>query len=74
MQKEKKEKKEKKKKDKKEKKEKKKAKSDKAEERRPFDRDLDLRANVFDEAQRKQMIRKSQQLTNRFGHGSSQFL
>ena len=74
MQKEKKEKKSKKKKDKKEKKEKKKAKSDKAEERRPFDRDLDLRANVFDEAQRKLMIRKSQQLTNRFGHGSSQFL
>nr|XP_022335691.1 GPALPP motifs-containing protein 1-like [Crassostrea virginica] len=42
--------------------------SDKPKERRPFDRDLDLQANRFDDAQRKAIIKKSQDLNSRFGH------
>ena len=70
----KKEKKEKKKKKKKEKeKEKSKDKKEKTE-RRPFDRDMDLKANVFDDAKKKALIKKSAVLNTRFGHGGSQFL
>ncbi|OWF53675.1 GPALPP motifs-containing protein 1-like [Mizuhopecten yessoensis] len=43
-------------------------------ERRPFDRDLDLQVNKFDEAQKKSIIKKSQKLNTRFGHGSTEFL
>lgn len=44
-------------------------------ERRPFDRDLDLQANRFDDAQRKAIIKKSQNLNSRFGHSKdSQYL
>ncbi|XP_061165806.1 GPALPP motifs-containing protein 1-like [Saccostrea echinata] len=47
----------------------------KPKERRPFDRDLDLQANRFDEAQRKSIIKKSQNLNSRFSHGKgSQYL
>lgn len=63
--------KEKKKKRKKEEKEKKKNKRDKDLERRPFDRDVDLKVNRMDDVQRKAIIKRSQQLTGRFGHGSS---
>lgn len=56
---------------KKEEKEKKKNKKDKDLERRPFDRDVDLKVNRMDEVQRKAIIKRSQQLTGRFGHGSS---
>lgn len=78
LQKEKKEKK-KKSKDKKEKKKKKKQKEKekkaaKKPERRPFDRDLDLQVNRFDDAQRKMLIKKSQGLNSNFSHGASQFL
>lgn len=52
----------------------KKTEEDKPQERRPFDRDLDLQANKFDEAQKKSIIRKSQNLNKRFGHGSTEFL
>lgn len=50
------------------------AKTDEPQERRPFDRELDLKTNRFDDAMRKQMIKKSQQLNSRFGHGSQQFI
>ncbi|XP_060078623.1 GPALPP motifs-containing protein 1-like [Ylistrum balloti] len=43
-------------------------------ERRPFDRDIDLQANRFDDAQKKSIIKKSQKLNSRFGHGSTEFL
>lgn len=47
----------------------------KPKERRPFDRDLDLQANRFDDAQRKAIIKKSQNLNSRFGHSKdSQYL
>merc|ERR1719474_266173 len=54
-----------------EKKRKKKSKKSKDEplERRPFDRDLDLGANKFDEAQRKLMIKKAAQIDSRFSSG-----
>ena len=82
-------KKEKKKRDKKEKKEKKrrkekKEKKDKKDrkdkthtvktERRPFDRDEDLKVNRFDNAMRKNLIKKSAVLNTRFGHGEKQFI
>ncbi|XP_054771367.2 GPALPP motifs-containing protein 1-like [Lytechinus pictus] len=41
---------------------------DKPVERRPFDRDLDLNVNQFDEAKRKLLIRKSAQLNDKFSH------
>ncbi|XP_048744717.2 GPALPP motifs-containing protein 1-like [Ostrea edulis] len=50
-------------------KKKKKEEENKPQERRPFDRDLDLQANRFDDAQRKAIIKKSQNLNSRFGHG-----
>lgn len=43
-------------------------------ERRPFDRELDLQVNKFDDAQRKAIIKKSQKLDSRFSQGGSQFL
>ena len=36
--------------------------------RRPFDRDLDMQVNRFDDAQKKSIIKKSQLLNTRFGH------
>ncbi|XP_041482617.1 GPALPP motifs-containing protein 1-like [Lytechinus variegatus] len=42
---------------------------DKPVERRPFDRDLDLNVNQFDEAKRKLLIKKSAQLNDKFSHG-----
>ncbi|XP_051560373.1 GPALPP motifs-containing protein 1-like isoform X1 [Myxocyprinus asiaticus] len=37
-------------------------------ERRPFDRDTDLQVNRFDEAQKKVLLKKSQELNTRFSH------
>ncbi|XP_061081975.1 GPALPP motifs-containing protein 1-like [Conger conger] len=37
-------------------------------ERRPFDRDNDLQVNRFDEAQKKSLLKKSQELNTRFSH------
>lgn len=37
-------------------------------ERRPFDRDADLQVNRFDEAQKKALLKKSQELNTRFSH------
>lgn len=42
--------------------------ADKPVERRPFDRDTDLQVNRFDEAQKKALIKKSQELNTRFSH------
>ncbi|RXM97547.1 lipopolysaccharide specific response-7 protein [Acipenser ruthenus] len=56
---------------------KKKAKADaeKAKERRAFDRDQDLQVNRFDEAQKKAVLKKSQELNTRFSHSKgSMFL
>ncbi|XP_074047808.1 GPALPP motifs-containing protein 1 [Macrotis lagotis] len=41
----------------------------KPQERRPFDRDQDLKVNRFDEAQKKALIKKSRELNSRFSHG-----
>ena len=43
-------------------------------ERRAFDRDVDLQANQFDDARKKAMLKKSQQLDNRFSKGASKYL
>uniref|UniRef100_A0A8C4U941 GPALPP motifs-containing protein 1 n=1 Tax=Falco tinnunculus TaxID=100819 RepID=A0A8C4U941_FALTI len=40
----------------------------KSQERRPFDRDQDLKVNRFDEAQKKALIRKSRDLNSKFEH------
>ncbi|CAM9600182.1 unnamed protein product [Bubo scandiacus] len=40
----------------------------KPQERRPFDRDQDLKINRFDEAQKKALIRKSRDLNSKFEH------
>ncbi|XP_064166418.1 GPALPP motifs-containing protein 1 [Anguilla rostrata] len=37
-------------------------------ERRPFDRDMDLQVNRFDEAQKKSLLKRSQELNTRFSH------
>ncbi|XP_058057975.1 GPALPP motifs-containing protein 1 [Anopheles bellator] len=42
--------------------------------RRPFDRNVDLQANRFDEAQKKAVLKKAQLLDSRFSSGSSKFL
>lgn len=42
--------------------------------RRPFDRNVDLAANRFDEAQKKSIIKKAQLLDTRFSSGASKFL
>ncbi|XP_050570345.1 GPALPP motifs-containing protein 1-like [Cygnus atratus] len=41
----------------------------KPQERRPFDREQDLKVNRFDEAQKKALIRKSRGLNSKFEHG-----
>uniref|UniRef100_A0A182PD69 DUF3752 domain-containing protein n=1 Tax=Anopheles epiroticus TaxID=199890 RepID=A0A182PD69_9DIPT len=42
--------------------------------RRPFDRNLDLHANRFDDAQKKAIMKKAQLLNTRFSSGSSKYL
>ncbi|XP_049279338.1 GPALPP motifs-containing protein 1 [Anopheles funestus] len=42
--------------------------------RRPFDRNLDLHANRFDDAQKKAIMKKAQLLNSRFSSGSSKYL
>ena len=37
-------------------------------ERRAFDRDQDLQANRFDDAQKKSLLKKSAELNTRFSH------
>ncbi|KAG9349527.1 hypothetical protein JZ751_027972 [Albula glossodonta] len=44
------------------------AEANKPAERRPFDRDTDLQVNRFDEAQKKSLLKKSQELNTRFSH------
>ncbi|XP_069689705.1 GPALPP motifs-containing protein 1 [Periplaneta americana] len=46
----------------------------KTEERRPFDRNIDLLANRFDESQKKAIFKKAQLLNDRFASGQSKFL
>jgi hypothetical protein len=46
----------------------------KHEERRPFDRSVDLQTNRFDEAQKKAILKKAQLLNDRFASGHSKFL
>lgn len=56
---------------------KKKKKDDKDEgkkDRRPFSRDIDLQVNRFDEAQKKSIIKKAQDLNNRFSRGEAKYL
>ncbi|KAJ2943797.1 hypothetical protein O0L34_g8117 [Tuta absoluta] len=55
------------------KKKKKDEKEDKAE-RRPFSRDVDLQVNRFDEAQKRSIIKKAQDLDSRFGRGEAKYL
>lgn len=43
-------------------------------ERRPFDRDVDLQVNRFDEAQKRSIIHKAQLLNSRFSSGKSKYL
>ncbi|NXT77013.1 GPAM1 protein, partial [Zapornia atra] len=43
----------------------------KPQERRPFDRDQDLKVNRFDEAQKKALIKKSRDLNTKFEHSKS---
>lgn len=43
-------------------------------ERRPFSRDIDLKVNRFDEAQKKSILKKAQLLDDRFSAGKSKFL
>ncbi|KAI5631214.1 hypothetical protein NE865_16075 [Phthorimaea operculella] len=60
-----------------EKKLKKKKKKDEKEgkaERRPFSRDVDLQVNRFDEAQKRSIIKKAQDLDSRFGRGEAKYL
>ena len=45
-----------------------------APERRTFDRDVDLQANRFDNAQKELMIKKARELNDRFAKGSNKFL
>ncbi|XP_078612429.1 GPALPP motifs-containing protein 1-like [Branchiostoma floridae x Branchiostoma japonicum] len=47
---------------------------DEPKERRPFDRDLDLGAGQMDAAKRRQLIKNSRQLNDRFSSGGTQFL
>ncbi|XP_072266183.1 GPALPP motifs-containing protein 1 [Pyxicephalus adspersus] len=42
---------------------------DKPKERRAFDREQDLQVNRFDDAQKKALLRKSQELNTKFSHG-----
>ncbi|XP_059049101.1 serine/threonine-protein kinase prpf4B [Achroia grisella] len=43
-------------------------------ERRPFSRDVDLQVNRFDEAQKKSIIKKAQNLNTRFSRGEAKYL
>ncbi|KAJ8734883.1 hypothetical protein PYW08_014133 [Mythimna loreyi] len=43
-------------------------------ERRPFSRDVDLQVNRFDEAQKKSIIKKAQDLDGRFSRGEAKYL
>ncbi|XP_069745735.1 GPALPP motifs-containing protein 1 isoform X2 [Narcine bancroftii] len=47
------------------------AEKNRPQERRAFDRDLDLQVHRFDEAQKKALIKKSKELNSRFSHGKS---
>jgi len=60
-----------KKKEKKDKKKKKKNKKKDKDERRPFDRDLDLGVNKFDNAAKKRMLKQAAELGSRFQHSTS---
>ena len=42
--------------------------------RRPFDRDIDLKANQFDEAMKKNMLKAAAKIDNRFSSGNQKFL
>ncbi|XP_053601264.1 zinc finger CCCH domain-containing protein 13 [Plodia interpunctella] len=56
------------------KKKKKEEKDEGKKERRPFSRDVDLQVNRFDEAQKKSIIKKAQDLNTRFSRGEAKFL
>ncbi|XP_028028281.1 DNA ligase 1 [Bombyx mandarina] len=56
------------------KKKKKEEKEDDKKERRPFSRDVDLQVNRFDEAQKRSIIKKAQDLNNRFSKGEAKYL
>ncbi|KAJ1523271.1 hypothetical protein ONE63_001150 [Megalurothrips usitatus] len=43
-------------------------------ERRPFNREVDLKTNVFDDAQKKAIYKKAQVLDTRFSRGESKYL
>ena len=42
--------------------------------RRPFDRDLDLQANRFDEAAKKAMLKNARKLNDKFSSGNHKYL
>lgn len=46
----------------------------KKKERRPFDRNVDLQVNRFDDAQKKAIYKKAQLLDSRFSTGESKYL
>ncbi|CAH2068824.1 unnamed protein product, partial [Iphiclides podalirius] len=56
------------------KKKKKEDKDDEKPERRPFSRDVDLQVNRFDEAQKRSIIKKAQDLDTRFSRGEAKYL
>nr|XP_021183270.2 peptidyl-prolyl cis-trans isomerase G [Helicoverpa armigera] len=56
------------------KKKKKEEREDGKKERRPFSRDVDLQVNRFDEAQKKSIIKKAQDLDGRFSRGEAKYL
>ncbi|XP_045542646.1 GPALPP motifs-containing protein 1 [Papilio machaon] len=56
------------------KKKKKDDKEDEKPERRPFSRDVDLQVNRFDEAQKRSIIKKAQELDSRFSRGEAKYL
>lgn len=55
-------------------KKKRKEEKDKVVERRPFDRDVDLKLNLMDAAKRDALVKRSMQLNDKFSHGKGQFL
>jgi len=55
-------------------KKKKKEKGEETNERRPFDRDVDLQANRFDEAAKKAMMKNAAKINDRFSSGNQKFL
>ena len=48
--------------------------SGKTKERRPFDRDIDLQANRFDNAAKEAMLKRARQMDDRFSSGASKYL